>query len=63
MFMNMEIERLRRHMSKAEMASKLDTTQATLNDWIHRRNPIPADKLRAISRLFGGMSLDYLLQL
>jgi len=63
MFMNIEVERLRRYMSKAEMASKLDTTQAILNDWIHRRSPIPADKLRAISRLFDGMSLDYLLQI
>jgi len=62
MFMNMEIERLRRHMSKTEMANRLEITQATLNDWIHRRSPIPADKLRAISQLFGGISVDYLLQ-
>jgi len=61
MFLNIEIERLRRHMSKTEMASRLAVHPDILNDWICKRQAIPADKLRALSRLFGGLSLDYLL--
>ena len=61
MFLNIEIERLRRHMPKAEMAYRLSVSTDILNDWIHRRRAIPADKLRALSRLFDGLSLDYLL--
>jgi len=62
MFINIEIERQRRYMSKLAMASKLGVSNETLNDWIYRRKPIPADKLRALSQLFDGMSLDYLLK-
>ena len=62
MFINIEIERQRRYMSKLVMASKLGVSYETLNDWIYRRQPIPADKLRALSQLFDGMSLDYLLK-
>ena len=61
MFINIEIERVRRHMSKMEMANRLDVSCDMLNDWIYRRKAIPAVKLRAMSELFGGMSLDYLL--
>ena len=62
MFINIEIERLRRNMSKKDMAEQLAVSANTLNDWIHRRRPIPADKLRALSKLFDGISLDYLLK-
>ena len=61
MFINIEIERLRKRMSKAEMANALNVPQPLLNDWICRRRAIPADKLRALSQLFGGISVDYLL--
>jgi len=61
MFLNIEVERIRRHMSKAEMASQLAVHPDILNDWICKRRAIPADKLRALSRLFDGLSLDYLL--
>jgi len=63
MFMNLEIERLRRYMSKAEMASCLSVSVDLLNDWIYRRQAIPANKLRALSQLFDGCSVDYLLRL
>ena len=62
MFINIEIERQRRYMSKSTMATKLDISVDTLNDWVYKRNPIPADKLRALSQLFDGMSIDYLLK-
>ena len=62
MFMNIEVERLRRYMSKAELAKELLIPTEELNDWINRRRAIPADGLRALSRLFGGCSIDYLLK-
>ena len=63
MFINIEIERVRRNMSKADMSLKLNTDISTLNNWIHRRQAIPANKLRALSLLFDGCSVDYLLKM
>ena len=62
MFYNIEIERLRRRMSKADMAHKLDVPPNILNAWITGQTAIPAVKLRTLSQLFDGMSLDYLLR-
>ena len=62
MFLNIEVERLRNQMSKADMANKLDVTPDTVNDWICRKRPIPADKLRTLSQIMGGISVDYLLK-
>ncbi|MCL1862848.1 MAG: hypothetical protein FWF78_04710 [Defluviitaleaceae bacterium] len=62
MYVNIEIERIRRHMSKAEMCRRINTPAEVLNDWIHRRTAIPANKLRALSLLFDGCSVDYLLK-
>jgi len=63
MFINLEAERVRRKMSRAKMAKLLATDTAVLDDWIHRRCAIPANKLRALSQLFHGCTLDYLLKL
>ncbi|MCL2217680.1 MAG: helix-turn-helix transcriptional regulator [Defluviitaleaceae bacterium] len=62
MFINIEVERLRRYMSKAEMAGRLAVPVDILNDWIFGRRAIPASKLRALSQLFDGCSIDYLLR-
>jgi len=62
MFINIEVERIRRYMTKAEMAGHLAISVDILNDWIFRRQAIPANKLRALSQLFSGCSVDYLLQ-
>ena len=62
MFINIEVERLRRYMSRADMAKALAVSVDTLNDWINKRRAIPAEGLRALSRLFEGCSLDYLLK-
>lgn len=62
MFANIEIERVRRRLSKAEMARILAIDTGVLNDWIYRRRAIPAAKLRALSSLFNGCSVDYLLK-
>ena len=61
MFYNIEIERIRNRMSKAEMANKLDVSPNILNSWIAGRRAIPASKMRELSLLFGGISMDYLL--
>ena len=61
MFINIEIERIRHRMSKAAMANKLAVSPDILNAWIAGRTAIPAAQLRALSQLFGGISLDYLL--
>ena len=61
MFINIEIERLRRQLTKAEMAEELCISTDTLRNWIIRREPIPADGMRALLKLFKGTSLDYLL--
>ncbi|MCL2225628.1 MAG: hypothetical protein FWB96_11740 [Defluviitaleaceae bacterium] len=62
MFINIEVERVRRRMSKAAMARHLAIDTTILDDWIHRKRAIPADKLRALSQLFHGCSVDYLLK-
>lgn len=61
MFINIEIERLRSHMTKKDMAKQLAISPHTLNNWICKREPIPAVGLLALSQLFGGLSIDYLL--
>jgi len=62
MFVNIEIERLRKKLTKAEMADELGIHQNTLSDWISQRTPIPADGMRALLKLFQHASLDYLLK-
>jgi len=62
MFINIEAERLRRYMSRAKLAKALAISPSTLDDWIRQRKPIPAQGLRALSRLFEGCSIDYLLK-
>jgi len=61
-FINIEIERVRRHMTRPQMAKELSVSVETLCDWVNRRRAIPAEGLRALSRLFKGCSLDYLLK-
>jgi transcriptional regulator with XRE-family HTH domain len=62
MYLNLEAERIRRQMSRATLARKLSVDTATLDDWIHRRRAIPANKLRALSQIFQGCTVDYLLK-
>lgn len=61
MFINIEVERLRHYMSHKMLANALSIPVVTLRDWIHKREAIPADKLRTLSQLFG-CSVDYLLK-
>ena len=61
MFYNIEIERIRRRMSRAAVAKALRINANTFEDWVYQRRAIPAEGLRALSRLFEGCSIDYLL--
>ena len=61
MFINIEAERLRHYLSKNKLAVLLEVPTVTLNDWINGKLAIPAEKLRALSRLLG-CSVDYLLK-
>jgi len=62
MFINIEVERLRRYMSRADCAKKLGVEIETFDEWVRQKRPIPAEGLRALSRLFEGCSIDYLLK-
>jgi len=62
MFINIDVERIRRYMSRADAARALMISVDTLDDWIRQRRAIPAEGLRALSRLFEGCSIDYLLK-
>ena len=62
MFINIEVERIRRYKSRTEVAKALAISVSTLDDWVRQKKPIPAEGLRALSRLFEGCSIDYLLK-
>ncbi|MCL2373415.1 MAG: helix-turn-helix domain containing protein [Defluviitaleaceae bacterium] len=62
MFKNIEIEKMRHHLSKTELASRLNVPPSVLDDWICKRQAIPAEKLRVMWHLFDGVSVDYLLR-
>lgn len=61
MFINIEVERIRSNKSRKDLARELGVAQSVLSNWIFKRQPIPAAQLRAMSQLFGGLSVDYLL--
>ncbi len=56
---NIEAERARNGMSKAELAEKLNVSNATLNNWQNGTTELPIRKLVELSDLFH-VSSDYL---
>lgn len=58
---NIEAERVRNGMTLNEMAANLNVTRKTLYNW-YIRGRIPQSKLVAMSDLFGGCPIDYLLE-
>lgn len=56
---NIEAERARNGMSKAELAKKLNVSNATLNNWQNGTTELPIKKLVELSDLFH-VSSDYL---
>jgi len=62
MYINIEIERVRRRMTKSVLAKRLAVSAGVLEDWVYGRSAIPAGKLYALLELFDGCSADYLLK-
>lgn len=59
---NIEAERARIGMSKEGFAKKLNIATKTYYNWLNGTNPIPSDKLIAMSYLCNS-KIDYLLGL
>lgn len=57
---NIEAERARAGMTKANMANAIGVTADTLKNWQNNRTEIPASKIVALADLFG-VTTDYLL--
>lgn len=57
---NIEAERARAGMTKANMANAIGVTTDTVKNWQNNRTEIPASKIVALADLFG-VSTDYLL--
>ncbi|MCL2456949.1 MAG: helix-turn-helix domain-containing protein [Defluviitaleaceae bacterium] len=62
MYINIEIERVRRRLTKSTLARRLCIDATVLDDWVYRRSAIPAQKLYALLEIFNGCSADYLLK-
>ncbi len=60
MFPNIDAERARNGMSRAELASQLGVSYSTMKSWMSGRTDIPSSKLVAMSNIFH-VSIDYLL--
>ena len=59
-FPNIEAERARSGMTKAEMAATIGVTTDTVKNWQNGRTEIPASKIVALADVFG-VTTDYLL--
>lgn len=57
---NIEAERARAGMTKAEMAATIGVTSATVKNWQNGRTEIPVSKIVGLAELFV-VSTDYLL--
>ena len=57
---NVEAERVRMQLTKAEAAARLCVSAKTYGEYIREKRPIPSYVLVRMSRLFG-CSTDYLL--
>lgn len=62
MLHNLETERVLRGYTIPTLASMLGVNSKKLKRWICCSEGIPADKLRLLFVIFGGKSLDYLLE-
>lgn len=62
MLTNLEAERVRRQMTKAEMAKTIGVSAKTYTSYISEKTPIPSDVLLAMAKLFQCRT-DYLLGL
>ncbi|MCD7829073.1 MAG: helix-turn-helix domain-containing protein [Clostridiales bacterium] len=57
---NLETERVKKGMSKAELAATIGVSYATVTNWQSGKSEIPASAIAALAELFG-VTADYLL--
>lgn len=62
MLVNLEAERGRLQMTKADVARVLGVSAKTYSSYTTEKTPIPSDSLRTLAKLFG-CRVDYLLGL
>ena len=58
---SIEAERARYHLSKEELARKLNISVKTYYNWINEETDVPSRKLVEMAHLFG-TDVDYLLE-
>jgi len=61
MLTSIEAERARHHLSKEELAKKLNISVRTYYNWIREETDVPSTKLAMMAKMFG-TNVDYLLQ-
>ncbi len=61
MLTSIEAERARYHLSKEELAKKLNISVKTYYNWINEETDVPSTKLVAMAKMFG-TNVDYLLK-
>ena len=62
MLVNIEAERVRKQMTKEELAKEIGVTTKTYYNWINESVDIPSSKLHSMANLFN-VSMEYLLGL
>ncbi len=61
MLNNIEAERARYHLTKEELAKRLNISVRTYYNWINEETDVPSSKLIIMARMFG-TSIDYLIE-
>lgn len=62
MYPNIDAERARRGMSRAQLAIYLEVSESTMKNWMHGKTEIPVSKLIKMANFFN-CTTDYLLGL
>ena len=57
---NIEIIRKRKGITQKELVDQIGVSVKTYNNWVKERNPIPSDKLIALSKILS-VSIDEML--
>lgn len=63
MFPNIKAECGRKGWTMVDLSKELEVSYSTVKNWMKGRSDIPCSKLVRMSKLFGGVSIDYLLGL
>ena len=61
MLNNIEVERVRKRISKKELARELNISVKTYYNWIYEQTDVPSSALLKMSALFG-VDINYLLK-